>query len=192
MAKRSTTISNWSDAFVATQQRLREPLWWFPYPFLIAIGMVLLLTGHLVFAINPRMGHPASLINFPAQMRPDSAIWFSMTPIDHDIVITTNDRLIFRWPQNLAPAQATQPFVAYLRRRVANEIDSAALLKRAPSTPMTVVIAADQRLKYLHLRPILAALAEAGITSYAFETLVIASTQHGHSHDPSLGGHPPE
>jgi hypothetical protein len=192
MAKRSTTISNWSDAYVATQQRLSEPLWWFPYPILIAIGMVLILTGHLVFAINPRMGHPASLINFPAQMRPDSAIWFSMTPIDHDIVITTNDRLIFRWPQDLTPAQTTQPFVAYLRRRVAIEIDSAALLKRAPNTPLTVVIAADQRLKYLHLRPVIAALAEAGITSYAFETLVIASTKRASSHGSSSGGHSPE
>lgn len=188
MAKLPASVADWRLAYVAKQLRLSEPLWWFPYPCLITMGLVLLLTGHLVMATNPRMGHPASLIEFPAAARPDSALWFSMTPIGQEIVITTNDRRVFRWPQQLTSAAPTQPFVDYLRRRVAEEIEAAALLKQALSTQTTVVIAADQRLRYLHLRPVIAALAAAGITSYALETKsVMAARDPGHGASP--GGH---
>ena len=192
MAKEPSRTANWSEAYVAKQQRLSEPLWWYPYPFLLTAALVLLLTAHLVLATNPRMGHPASLINFPSQVRPDSAVWFSMSPIGPDIVITTNDRRVFRWRQDSVSTTAMQPFVEYLRHRVEGEIAAAALLKRVQDSQTTTVIAADQRLRYLHLRPVIAALAEVGITSYALETLVIASSKHGSHFDSPSGGHTTE
>ena len=47
---------------------------------------------------------------------------------------------------------------------------SAGLLNEAISNQLIVVLAIDQKLKYSHIRPILYALAEAGINQYAFET----------------------
>ena len=192
MAKEPSRTANWSEAYVAKQQRLSEPLWWYHYPFLLTAALVLLLTAHLVLATNPRMGHPASLINFPSQVRPDSAVWFSMSPIGPDIVITTNDRRVFRWRQDSASTAAMGPFVEYLRHQVNAEIAAAALLKRVQGSQTTTVIAADQRLRYLHLRPVIAALAKVGVTNYALETLVIATSLHGSPYDSPSGGHATE
>jgi hypothetical protein len=155
---------------MAVRDRLDENLHWFPVPALLAFGLVLLLTGHILFGTNPRAGNPANIISFPSEPRPDAAIWMSVTPIGDEIVVTTGDRQVFKWRQQVRNAQELGFFVKYLKERVANEIEAAALAKRALKSQTTAVIAADQRLKYLHIRPIIYALAEAGISQYAFET----------------------
>ncbi|MCX6106618.1 MAG: hypothetical protein NTY08_12380 [Proteobacteria bacterium] len=163
--------NHWSSRFAVAQNRLREPLWWFPYPFLLAFGLVLLLMAHVLFTTNPRMGNPADVVTFPSTPQRDSAIWLSVTPIGNDVVVTTNDRKVFRWPQKIRSEHDIRELVFYLRERVHQEIQSAALLQRIYNIQTTAVIAADQRLKYLHLRPIIHALAQAGISNYGFETL---------------------
>lgn len=184
---------NWAISAANIKDRLQEPIWWFPYPALISFGLVLTLTAHVVSGTNPRMGNPADIISFPAPARKDSAIWLSATPIDDKIVVTTSDRRIFRWSQKLQNVSEVEPLVRYLKERVAAEITSAALMGRAFTTQTSAVIASDQRLKYLHIRPLLYALAEAGIAQYAFETqtpvLEGAGTAQSHLDHAPGGGH---
>ena len=163
--------NHWSSRFAAAQNRLSEPLGWFPYPFLLAFGLILLLMTHVLFSTNPRMGNPADIITFPSTPQRDSAIWLSVSPIGDDVIVTTNDRKVFRWPQKIRSEDDIRELVLYLKERVQQEIQSAALLQRIYNIQTTAVIAADQRLKYLHLRPIIHALAQAGINNYGFETL---------------------
>ncbi len=179
----------WAERATAVRDRLDENLHWFPWPFFIAFGLVLILTGHILFGTNPRAGNPANIISFPSEPRKDSAIWISVTPIDDQIVVTTNDRKVFKWRQQVRTVEELGPFVGYLKARVASEIQAAALAKQGLRKQVTTVIAADQRLKYLHVRPIIYALAEAGISQYAFETQnpVVAAAEPAHG--PSEGHH---
>jgi hypothetical protein len=160
----------WEERFAAVKNRLREPMFWFPFPLLISFMLVLLLTSHVLFGTNPRTGQPADVLSFPAKPARDSAIWFSVTPIGGDVVVATNQREVFRWRQDAHDLAPLKDFVAYLRRRVETEVEAAVLQKAAGENQANVVIAADQRLKFLHMRPILHALAEAGIAHYSFET----------------------
>jgi hypothetical protein len=160
----------WVDAANAAKLRLREPLWWFPFPIFLSFALVLLLTAHVLFGTSPRMGHPANIITFPSESRRDSAIWLSVTPIGKEVVVTTGDRRVFRWPLEVHSLEELKPFRAYLKEEVARELAATALTNTAFEHQTTVVIAADQRLKYLHVRPLLHAFAEAGISHYAFET----------------------
>jgi hypothetical protein len=167
----TTKTRPWTEVYDEAKARLRTPLWWYPFPAVIAFGLITLLTAHLTLSTSVRMGHPTTLLSFPSEPRADGAIWFSVTPIGNDIVVASASRRVFRWPQNARNTEAAAAFIDWLRQRAQQEIEAAALLNRAHPVQATAVIAADQTLKFVHLRPILYALAEAGITHYGFETL---------------------
>jgi hypothetical protein len=161
----------WNSRVIAVKERLQEPVQWLPFPILIASGLCLFLTAHILSGANPRAGHPANVMTFPAKSGRDSAIWLSVAPIDGEIIITTADRHIFRWPQNQQNMPNIDPMVRHLRSMIENEIESAALAKRALKSQTIAIIAADQNLAFYHMRPIISALSQAGISRYAFETL---------------------
>jgi hypothetical protein len=170
--------------------RLREPMWWFPLPLFISASLVMILTAHVISGTNPRTGNPADIITFPSEPRKDSALWMTITQMDEEIVVTTGDRRVFRWHQQVKTMEELAPFIKYLKERVAGEIESAALMKRAFTTQTSAVIAADQRLKFLHVRPLLYALAAAGISQYAFETqnpAAVSELDRSETHEPPAG-----
>lgn len=175
---------HWSSRYVAVAERLRQPLWWFPYPCLLAFGLQLILTAHILFSTNPRLGHPAEVVRYPSNPSRDSSIWISVTTREKNTIITTNDRKIFKWAESSRSMDGLKDFTLYLRRRMVEEIQTAALVQRALRSQTRVVIAADRNLKYSHIKPIIYALAQAGISNYAFETLnpVIASSQDHQPH----------
>jgi hypothetical protein len=181
---------SWHERFAAAKTRLRQPLWWYPAPALLGAGLALVLTSHVLLGTNPRAGNPADVLTFPGESRKDSAVWLSMTPMGKEVVVTTNDRRVFRWPQDTRDLSTLRPLVEYLKSRVAVEVGSAALSGRATPAASSAVIAADQRLKFLHVRPVLYAFAEAGITQYAFETQnpVVASAED-HQAPAASGAH---
>lgn len=178
------TQNYWSSRYDSVSKRLKKPLWWFPYPCLLTFGLQLILTAHILFSTNPRIGQPAEVISYPSTPAKDSAIWLSITVQDKFTIVTTNDRKIFRWPATLRSTAELKDLTFYLRRRMVEEIQTASLVQRAMRSQTTVVIAADQSLKYNHIKPIIHALAQAGISNYAFETLnpVVASSEDHHIH----------
>ncbi|MBM4250979.1 MAG: hypothetical protein FJ146_03335 [Deltaproteobacteria bacterium] len=95
----------------------------------------------------------------------------SVTTREKNTVVTTNDRKVFKWSASSRSMDGLKDFIFYLRRRMVEEIQTAALVQRALRSQTRVVIAADQTLKYSHIKPIIHALAQAGISNYAFETL---------------------
>lgn len=161
----------WNSRIEATIERLREPIKWFPLPIMITSGLCLFLTAHILSGANPRAGHPANVMTFPAQPGRDSAIWMSVAPVGDEIVVTTADRQIFRWPQSTMDMPELGALVRHLKSIIANELEAAALAKRALKSQSTALIAADQNLAFHHIRPIISALSQAGISRYAFETL---------------------
>jgi biopolymer transport protein ExbD len=138
---------------------------------LLLVGIVsVILVAAMVNGINQRLGNPSVPLSFPSQPQSDTAIWLSITPIDEKVVVTTNDRSVFTWPQNAATDTDTKELTKWLSQQVQTEIASTALAGMARSTQTKVMISADQHLKFLHVKPVLYALASAGITRYGFET----------------------
>ncbi len=158
-------------AMMAAKQRLRESSSWYPFPCLISFFLVLLLTAHVVLSTNPRAGHGASVLPLSGEEAEDSVIWFSVTSEEGKITVADNNRRIFSWSEEVQTIESLDAFVLHLKARVNEEIKSAALSKRIYQSQKRVVLAVDQKLKYRHFRPILYALAEAGISNYGFETI---------------------
>ena len=156
---------------MAAKQRLRESSSWYPFPCLISFFLVLLLTAHVVLSTSLRAGHAASVLPLAAEEAEDSVIWLSVTSEDGKITVADNYRRVFSWSEEIQTIASLDAFVLHLKGRANEEIKSAALSKRIYQSQKRVVLAVDQKLKYRHFRPILYALAEAGISNYGFETI---------------------
>lgn len=157
-------------AFMGAKQRLREASSWFPLPALFSFFLVMLLTTHIAVSTNPRVGQPAAVLPLTAEPSEDSAIWLSVIINGDDLVVSDNYRTVFRWPKDVRNLEGIAPFIEHLKNRKAAEIKAATLANRISSYQTKVLIAVDQNLKYSHFRPLLYALAEAGISDYGFET----------------------
>jgi biopolymer transport protein ExbD len=156
---------------MAAKQRLRESSSWYPFPCLISFFLVLLLTAHVVLNTNPRAGHAAAVLPLAAEETEDSVIWLSLTSEDGKIIVADNYRRVFSWSEEVQTIESLEAFVTHLKTRVNDEKKAAALSKRIYQSQSRVILAVDQKLKYRHFRPILYALAEAGISNYGFETI---------------------
>ena len=146
-------------------------------PALIASTLVLLGTTEVMIGINPRLGHHADVIKFNAPSYVDTPIWLSISTTANELMISTADRNVFRLPlkevSNFADPKTDESLVAYLKLKVASEIDASALAKDSRGHRLMAVLAVDQRLTYGHIRPVLYALSAANITEYGFETVLV-------------------
>ena len=157
------------------RERLQESKSWFPYPCLFSFGLVLLFSGHILLGINPRIGNPADVLPFKSTKAKEGAIWLSVSLQKGRVMVSTDNRHVFSWNEQDRNLQIIKPLVSHLRDRIVQITLSASLAKEISHTESLVVLAVDQSLKYLHIQPILAALAQAGISDYAFETRQPAS-----------------
>ncbi len=164
---------SWVEALLGLKERLQEPVLWFPFPALIAFGLVIILRGHLLTGLNPRLGARVDVIQYDAKNLPDGGIWLGVFQDGKDVIVVTSDRRRFRWPIDSKDMKDIDPLVTYLQNRVKKEAYSTAIKLESNLTRTTAVLAVDQKLKYIHLRPVIYALAEARIAKYGFETRVL-------------------
>jgi hypothetical protein len=150
--------------------RLRQPDSWYPLPLLISFGLVLLFTNHVVLGPNPRIGSPADTIIYPSKEHHAAGIWLSVASASGNIVVTAEGHKAFSWPLNISDMQPLQGLVEYLKATTREFVYSAAISGRVYGDQSLVILAVDQHLNFVHIRPILYALAEAKIARYAFET----------------------
>lgn len=163
----------WVEALMGLKERLQEPVLWFPFPALIAFGLVIILRGHLLTGLNPRLGARVDVIQYDAKNLPDGGIWLGVFQDGKQVLVVTSDRRRFSWPIDSQNMKDIEPLVTYLQNRVKKEAYSTAIKLESNLTRTTAVLAVDQKLKYIHLRPVIYALAEARIAKYGFETRVL-------------------
>lgn len=161
-----------NDYISQVKNRLDHRLWWFPIPALASFALVLILTGHLLPSLNPRLGNPVNLTVFPAAREEEGAIWLAIFPRGDEMILTTSQKKVFRFPLKQAVPDDFTAFRDYLEGVLKKEAVSFALNMEAPPTRMTAVLAVDERLTYAHIRPFLYTLASVGITQYGFETKI--------------------
>ncbi|MDQ3234943.1 MAG: hypothetical protein M3Q07_24310, partial [Pseudobdellovibrionaceae bacterium] len=89
---------SWVEALLGLKERLQEPILWFPFPALIAFGLVIILRGHLLTGLNPRLGARVDVIQYDAKNLPDGGIWLGVFQDGKQVLVVTSDRRRFTWP----------------------------------------------------------------------------------------------
>lgn len=155
------------------RERLHEPILWWPFPALIGFGLVIVLRGHLLTGFNHRLGSRADVIQMKAEAQPSSGIWMGIHQENDRIVVVTDDRRRFTWPLASQSLKDMAPLVKYLEEKVRREAYASAMTMETVQGRTKAVLAVDQKLKYIHIRPVVYALAQARIPSYGFETKMV-------------------
>jgi hypothetical protein len=165
--------SLWVDMITRSKERLLEPLLWFPFPALIGFGLVIILRGQLLTGFNHRLGTRADVVHLKAESLTAPGIWLSIYQEKDKLVLLTDDHNRFEWPLNAKDMSALKPFIAYLNKRTLEAAFKQTLSLEVEKDRTRAVLAVDQKLKYIHIRPILFALVEAKISNYGFETRIV-------------------
>lgn len=163
----------WVQSVLRLKERLGEAAQWYPFPAMIGFALVMILGGHLLTDLNPRLGARVDVIPFDAPRHQDGGIWLGVYASGGQLNIVTSDRRRFSWSLSDNQVTASQELTDYLKQRTYKEAYSTALKMQTNMTQTTAVIAVDQTLKYAHLQPVIYALAQAGISQYGFETRLI-------------------
>lgn len=164
------------------RERHEDPPFWYPWPLFLSFGLVLVIAGFVLKTINPKHGYSGSLITLEAENSKSGSIWFALTLRGDDLIVMTEERTTLTFPRKFDSADDLRPLTEYLRKKVDQRIEKLGLARRGTINDALVVIAADERLRFAHVRPVLQALAEARITNYAFETMKPLKE----SHEPTL------
>ncbi|MBF0443140.1 MAG: hypothetical protein HQK54_14625 [Oligoflexales bacterium] len=170
---KKNVLSKAEKAFIDQRLRLEDQVLWFPLPALIAFGLVLLLIGHLLPVVNPRIGSMANIINFKTERQKEGSMWLGIYPKGDQLVITTSDRKRFNFPLEIKEIDQLSKFDSYLKERTKKVALTLSLSKNISLTETTFVLAVDERLKYIHIKPIINLLAKNKITKYGFETQIV-------------------
>lgn len=165
--------ARWIQVIDRMRERMNEPIFWWPFPALIGFGLVIILRGHLLSGLNHRLGSRADVIQMKSEMQPATGIWLSIHQEMDRIVVVTDDRRRFTWPLKSASLKDLDPLVTYLREKVRREAYASAMAMETVQGRTKAILAVDQKLKYIHIRPLVYALAQARIPSYGFETKMV-------------------
>ena len=160
----------WQETLDGIQERLKEPVMWFPLPALVAFGLILVLRGQVFADLNYRFGQSPDVIQLPSAKQEGHGIWLSIRKQGDKLTVTTDDKRQFALPLEPKRPEELELFVHYLRERGLKNSLKTGLSLRLEKESNRAVLAIDQGLNYIHVRPILFALAEAGIGRYGFET----------------------
>ena len=163
----------WVIALFKFKERMEEPVQWFPFPAIRGFMLVVILGGHLLPDLNPRLGARVDVLPMKAPRHQDGGIWLGVYQSGDLINVVTQDKNRFTWSAKSSEKGAIKDLIKYLKTKTQHEAFSMALKMESSLTRTTAVIAVDQRLKYLHLKPIIFALSSANITRYGFETRII-------------------
>ena len=164
---------SYSSAIASAKERLMESVSWFPYPSLFTFGIIIILSGHISLGINPRLGNPSEIMPYDSEPLNEGAIWMSVSIQDDEVVVTTDDRKVITWKSNSKDSHTIKELENHLQERMTQITLSTSLAKEINHIESLVVLSVDQRVKYLHVKPILLALAKVGISEYGFETRLL-------------------
>lgn len=160
--------------FFATQRiRLRGETTWELLPAGICFTLAMLLIGHLLPGLNPRLGNRANITPLEAELEPDGSVWLGMFIKDDIFHIQTSERNTLKFSVQDLNKSILPQLVTYLELRREKEITLLGSSLSYKPFRSNIVIAADQSLKYVHLRPVINSIAAAGYRRYSFETRII-------------------
>jgi hypothetical protein len=100
----------------------------------------------------------------------DHALWLSIGVSENTIIVNTASGETFRWPVEGPSQRDYEVFETYMTTWAKHHLQNVVRSGQITSDTNLAAIAIDQKLTYHHVRPVIYALAAAGISKYGFET----------------------
>jgi hypothetical protein len=151
------------------ETRLKTPLDFYPFPVLIAVGMITLTMCYTFSVLNPRLESRAQVVKHKATGTRESSLWMSIYPENNQVYVRLSGQT-FALPSGGQGRNQLAEFIKFLKHKVHEQTVIAGLSLEIPVYRTEAILAVDETLQYHHIEPVIYALAEAKIRSYGFET----------------------
>lgn len=156
--------------FYDVKSRLMESAWHSVAYIFISFFLVTVLALFVGFETSDRFKSPIEAFEYKAADSRDHKIWMSVGMSDDLIIIKTSSGKVFKWASG-GPTQADyESFESHLKEWARSHLQGTILSGQLLPSTNTAAIAVDQRLTVHHIRPVIYALAAAGVSQYGFET----------------------
>jgi hypothetical protein len=109
----------------------------------------------------------------------DHALWLSVGIRENTIIVNTSSGESFRWPVEGPSQRDYDVFEKYMRTWAKQHLQNVVRSGQITSDTNLAAIAIDQKLTYHHVRPVIYALAAAGVSKYGFETRLTQKPEAG-------------
>ena len=160
-------------SFQLKKERLKESNNWFPFPVLISFFLVTLLGTHLLSDLNPRLGARVKSIRYYSQEKSNPVIWIGIYKTKNSINIVTSERKKFTIDKDKYNLAGLDSFIGHLKDIQNHHFEAMGRSLDSIETRSRVALSVDRDLRFKDIKPLIYALAEAGISNYEFETQLI-------------------
>lgn len=158
--------------FEMMRSRLHDFNQWFPLPAFIGVGFAIILFSKVMIDVNPRTSNPAALHEGTGTLELPGSLWFSVVIEDDQVMVYTDEKVLFSWSAENPENGDFKDFRAYLVSRSEEKLSDLARFRRITQNETRVVISTDRKTTWYHLHPVITALSQAGFDSYGFETKI--------------------
>lgn len=162
--------ASFKDLVNRMQERLKSSATWMPYPALISVGLTAILVAQIFTTVNPSLKRAVNPILLESPDISMKNIVVNVYMKNENVIVQMEDGSRAGISPNAIQEEDVESLKALFMNRISKEIRSAIVKRRSYQEQFTAVLAVDQTLKFQHMRPILIALASAGITDYGFQT----------------------
>ncbi|MCX6125743.1 MAG: hypothetical protein NTV34_13505 [Proteobacteria bacterium] len=159
-------------SFTRQKARLAMPYTATPAILLIPVGFMCLLLIFVSVETNPRLFSTAKPVQLVLEEFVGGRLWYSVAPYEQGIRIISDSGKFFDLQGEINAAALTE-FSSHLKLRMQKILADVAVANRMDKSTSFVILSVDERLTYSHLRPVIYALADAGVTRYAFESRIL-------------------
>jgi hypothetical protein len=153
------------------QSRLVESPSYFPLVSFVSFGLFLLCSTYVIPAVSMRIFSLAQRPVVAAEPAIEGPIYISVAPNKERVIATVNDRNFDLDPKNMD--EEMNRLISFLQEKTKEQMIKVGLELQIAPARTEAVLAVDSRLKYVHVQPIIAALAMAKIHRYGFETIIL-------------------
>ena len=140
---------------------------------LLSFLIASILISYTYFSINYKYNKNVRLPFVNGSTLPQGFINLSIELDKEEIIISSDDRKVFRWSAPNWNNKDITPLIDYLKRRIDQITFEAILSMRFSEQKALTVLSVDSKLAMIHIYPVIQALAASGITHYAFAGEVI-------------------
>ncbi|MGE0171592.1 MAG: hypothetical protein AB7T49_02355 [Oligoflexales bacterium] len=154
------------------QSRLSVSPSCFPLVSAISFGLFVLCCTYVLPSVTYKMYSMADRPVVAAKPTPEGPIYISLAPYKDKVVVTVNQKN-FHMNSEKATSKDMEQLVSFLKEKTREQMIKVGLELQIDPQRTEAVLAVDRRLKYIHVQPIIAALAQAKIYRYGFETIIL-------------------
>lgn len=157
-------------AFDRQNSRMKFDLQFSPLVIFLPFLCTTILALFVAFESSARVKSRVQSFNYSADPAQDHMMWMSIGLAGDNIIIKTSNNHMFKWASAGPSVSEFKSFEDFMKTWAQDHLNKTVRRGQITVDTNVAALSVDQRLTFHHIRPVIYALATAGVSRYGFET----------------------